>query len=140
MKAALALFAPSVAPKRKWFHLVWKSTLWIVLLSWIAYYVRRDAFHYLFRYTPESFKAFWSERIVIRTHIAAAIVMPSSGALQFWTGLGLHNMTLHRWCGCVFLVSGTCLGAPSLVIWMRRSRPRFGSTSDRCEVYAGVQW
>jgi uncharacterized membrane protein len=100
-----------------------EEQLWIVLLGWIAYYVRRDAFHYLFRYTPESFKAFWSERIVIRTRIAAAIVMASTGALQFWTGLRFRNMTLHRWCGRVFLVSGTF--AVCEVLYMS-SHPREG--------------
>ncbi|HXM94196.1 MAG TPA: DUF2306 domain-containing protein [Candidatus Dormibacteraeota bacterium] len=87
-----------------------------MLLGLILHYVRRDALHYIFRYTPESFKKFWPERFVIRTHIAAAMVMILLGPLQFWTGFRRRYMTLHRWSGRVFLLTGAV--AACLVLYM----------------------
>lgn len=85
MRNAVAVAATSVPSNRDWFGPAWKSIAWVVLLASIAYYVRRGALHYLFRYTPESFKAFWPDRILIRTHVACAIIMIFTGPFQFWT-------------------------------------------------------
>ena len=91
MTDTIALSATSVPSSRDWVGLAWKSIAWGLLLGSIIYYVRRDALHYLFHYTPDSFKAFWSERILIRTHVACAVTMICTGSLQFWTGLrGAH--------------------------------------------------
>jgi uncharacterized membrane protein len=89
----------------------------------IIYYVRRDALHYLFHHTPDSFKAFWSERILIRTHVACAVTMIFVGPLQFWTGLRMRSMTLHVWSGRVFLVTGTFVGCSALYMGLH---PRTG--------------
>jgi len=105
MGEAVAVSTASVRSHRKWASTVWKSTAWAVLFGFIIYYVRRDALHYLFHYTPDSFKAFWSERILIRTHVACAVTMIFVGPLQFWTGLRMRSMTLHVWSGRVFLVT-----------------------------------
>jgi Predicted membrane protein len=123
MRDAVAVAATSVPSDRHWFGLTWKSIAWGVLLGSIIYYVRRDALHYLFHYTPDSFKAFWSERILIRTHIACAVTMISTGTLQFWTGLRMRNMTFHVWCGRVFLASGTFVGCSALYMGLH---PRLG--------------
>jgi uncharacterized membrane protein len=114
MKDAVAVSANSLPSSRDWVGLAWKSAAWTVLLGSIIYYVRRDALHYLFHYTPESFKAFWSERILIRTHVACAVTMIFTGTLQFWTGLRMRNMTFHIWCGRVFLVTGAFVGSSAL--------------------------
>jgi hypothetical protein len=83
MRDAVAVSSTVVPSNRDWVGLAWKSTAWAVLIGSIIYYVRRDALHYLFYYTPDSFKAFWSERILIRTHVACAVTMISTGTLQF---------------------------------------------------------
>src|SRR6476646_2803245 len=103
MRDAVAVAATSVPSNRDWFGLAWKSIAWGVLLASIAYYVRRDDLHYLFRYTPESFKAFWPDRILIRTHVTCAIIMIFTGPFQFWTGFRMRYLTLHRWLGRIFL-------------------------------------
>ncbi len=123
MKDTIALSTTSVPSDRDWFGLAWKSTAWAVLLGSIIYYVRRDALHYLFHYTPDSFKAFWSERILIRTHVACAVTMISTGSLQFWTGLRMRNMTFHVWCGRIFLMTGTFVGCSALYMGLH---PRTG--------------
>jgi uncharacterized membrane protein len=123
MRDAVAVATGSVPSSRDWVGLAWKSIAWGVLLGSIIYYVRRDALHYLFRYTPDSFKAFWSERILIRTHVACAVTMIFAGSLQFWTGLRMRNMTLHVWCGRVFLLTGTFVGCSALYMGLH---PRLG--------------
>ena len=123
MRDAVAVAATSLPSNRDCFGLAWKTTAWTILLASIAYYVRRDALHYLFRYTPDSFKSFWSERILIRTHVACAVTMISTGTLQFWTGLRMSNMTLHVWCGRVYLLTGTFVGCSALYMGLH---PRLG--------------
>jgi uncharacterized membrane protein len=122
MRDAIAVSTRSVPSRRDWVGLAWKSTAWAVLLGSIIYYVRRDALHYLFHYTPDSFKAFWSERI-LRTHIACAMTMISTGTLQFWTGLRMRHMTFHVWCGRVYLLTGTFVGCSALYMGLH---PRLG--------------
>jgi uncharacterized membrane protein len=85
-------------------------------LGSIIYYVRRDALHYLFHYTPESFKGFWSDRILIRTHVACAVTMIFTGSFQFWTGLRVRYMALHVWLGRVFLLTGTFVASSALYL------------------------
>lgn len=123
MRDAVAVSTRSLPSRRDWVGLAWKSAAWTVLLVSIIYYVRRDALHYLFYNTPDSFKAFWSERILIRTHVACAITMISTGTLQFWTGLRMRDMTLHVWCGRVYLLSGTFFGCSALYMGLH---PRLG--------------
>lgn len=94
LKDAVAISALSFRSERNWFAFVWKGTAWAMLLGSIVYYVRRDALHYLFHYTPESFKAFWPDRILIRTHVACAITMIFTGPFQFWTGFRMRYLTL----------------------------------------------
>src|ERR1051326_5916072 len=105
MTDTIAVSATVPRSKVKWISLAWKSVAWAMLLASIVYYVRRDALHYLFQYTPESFKSFWSIRILVRIHVAFAIIMIFSGPLQFWTGFRMRYLTLHTWCGRVFLVT-----------------------------------
>ena len=85
---------------------------WTAIVGAIAYYVHRDALHYLFDYTPASFKHFWPERWVIRSHIALALLMITSGPLQFSSWLRRRHATVHRWSGYVFL-STACVVAPT---------------------------
>lgn len=124
MENAVAVAAGSVPSRRDWIGLTWKTTAWAVLLGSIGYYIRRDALHYLFHYTPDSFKGFWSERILIRMHVACAMTMISTGSLQFWTGLRMRYMTLHVWCGRVFLITGAFVGSSALYMGLH---PRLGS-------------
>jgi len=65
-------------------------------LGSIAYYVRRDALHFLFQYIPESFKSFWAIRILIRIRVAFAIIMIFSGPLQFWTGFRMRYLARSK--------------------------------------------
>ena len=123
MRDAVAVATTSVPSNRDWVGLAWKSLAWGVLIGSIIYYVRRDALHYLFQYSPDSFKAFWSERILIRMHVACAVTMISTGTLQFWTGLRMRNMTFHVWCGRVFLLTGTFVGCSALYMGLH---PRLG--------------
>ena len=123
MKNALAFSGPHPRSIREWFGYAWKSAAWGLLLALTAYYVRRDALHYLFRYTPDSFKSFWSERFLIRTHVAAAVTMISTGTAQFWTGLRMRHMTLHTWLGRVYLIAGAVVGFSALYMGMH---PRLG--------------
>jgi uncharacterized membrane protein len=123
MKNTIAL-SPTVArSKANWFGLAWKGTAWALLLGSIAYYVRRDALHYLLYYTPESFKSFWQIRILIRLHVAFAIIMIFLGPLQFWTGLRMRYLTLHTWCGRIFLVTGTYVASTAMYMGLH---PRTG--------------
>ena len=122
-KDAVAISAPSFRSERNWFALVWKGTAWAMLLGSIVYYVRRDALHYLFHYTPESFKAFWPDRILIRTHVACAITMIFTGPFQFWMGFRMRYLTLHRWLGRIFLVSGTFVASSAIYLALH---PRTG--------------
>jgi len=116
--------SPTVArSKRNWLGLAWKGVAWALLLGSIAYYVRRDALHYLFQYTPESFKSFWSIRVLLRIHVAFAIIMIFSGPLQFWTGFRMRYLTLHTWCGRVFLVTGTYVACTAMYMGLH---PRTG--------------
>ena len=116
MRDAVAVAATSVPSNRDWFGLAWKSIAWGVLLGSIIYYVRRDALHYLFHYTPESFKGFWSDRILIRTHVACAVTMIFTGSFQFWTGLRMRYMALHVWLGRVFLLTGAFVASSALYL------------------------
>jgi len=124
LKDAVAISAPSIRPQRNWFALAWKATAWAMLLGSIVYYVRRDVLHYLFQYTPESFKAFWPDRILIRTHIACAVIMIFTGPFQFWTGLRMRYLTLHTWLGRIFLLTGTFVASSALYLALH---PRTGS-------------
>ena len=87
---------------------------WSAIVGAIAYYVHRDAFHYLFDYTPASFKHFWPERWVIRSHIALAMLMITSGPLQFSSWLRRRHRTVHRWSGYVFLSTGCAVSATAM--------------------------
>ena len=94
--------SPTVArSKGDWFGLARKGAAWALLLVSFVYYIRRAALHYLFQCTLESFKSFWSIRVLIRIHVAFAIIMIFSGPLQFWTGFRMRYLTLHTWCGRV---------------------------------------
>jgi hypothetical protein len=64
VKNAIALSPTSARCERDWFGFAWKSVAWALLPGSILYYVRRDALHYLFNYSSEGFKGFWSERIL----------------------------------------------------------------------------
>lgn len=123
MNNTVAVPAPSSRSASKWMALVVKSVAWALLLAAIAYYVRRDALHYLFRYTPESFKTFWSIRILIRIHVACAITMIFLGPLQFWTGFRMRNMVLHTWCGRIFLATGSYVACTAMYMGLH---PRLG--------------
>jgi len=123
MRDAVAVATTSVPSRRDWIGLTWKTTAWTILLASIAYYVRRDALHYLFRYTPDSFKGFWSERILIRMHVACAVTMILTGSLQFWTGLRMRYMIFHVWCGRVFLITGAFVASSALYMGLH---PRLG--------------
>jgi uncharacterized membrane protein len=123
MREAVAVSSTAIPSTRNYAGTILKGTAWAVLLASIAYYVRRDALHYLFHYTPDSFKGFWSERILIRTHVACAVTMISTGTLQFWTGLRMRNMTFHVWCGRVFLLTGTFVACSALYMGLH---PRLG--------------
>ena len=123
MKNAIALSPTSARSGQDWLGLAWKSAAWALLLGPIVYYVHRDALHYLFQYTPESFKSFWSERLLIRTHITAAVTMIFIGPLQFWTGLRMRYMTFHAWLGRFYLLTGTLVGSSALYMGMH---PRLG--------------
>ena len=87
---------------------------WSVIVGAIAYYVHRDALHYLFDYTPASFKHFWPERWVIRTHIALAMLMIASGPLQFSSWLRRRYPTIHRYSGYVFLSTGCIVATTAM--------------------------
>lgn len=123
MRDAVAVAKTSVPSRRDWIGFTWKTTAWAVLLGSIVYYVRRAAFHYLFDYTPESFKVFWSDRILIRTHVACAIIMIFTGPFQFWTGFRMRYLTLHTWLGRIFLVTGTFVASSAVYLGLR---PRTG--------------
>ena len=108
---------------RKWFQVAWKIAPWLLLLGLIMHYVRRDALHYLFQYTPQSFQSFWSERWVIRTHVAVAMVMVLLGPLQFWTGFRMRHFRLHRWAGLTYLATGAVASCAVLYMGLH---PRLG--------------
>jgi len=116
--ASVSLFGSS-----RWFLRVGKLAGWTVLLALIVYYIRRDVLHYLLQYTPESFKSFWSERLIIRSHVAVALIMVLLGPLQFWTGFRMRHMKLHLWCGRTFLVAGTLAAFGALYMGLH---PRLG--------------
>ena len=116
--------SPTIARSTgKWFGLAWKGAAWALLLGAIVYYVRRDALHYLFHYTPESFKSFWQIRILVRIHVAFAIIMIFLGPLQFWTGFPMRYLGLHAWFGRVFLVTGTYVASTAMYMGLH---PRTG--------------
>ena len=123
MKDAIALPVSTVGSHRKWFQLAWKSAAWALLLCSILYYVRRDALHYLFNYSSDSFKGFWSERILIRIHVASAVTMIFTGTFQLWTGLRMRYMVFHTWLGRVYLLTGVFVGCSALYMGMH---PRLG--------------
>lgn len=87
---------------------------WSAVVGAIVYYVHRDALHYLFEYTPASFKHFWPERWVIRTHIALAMLMISSGPLQFSSWLRRRHSIVHRLSGYVFLSTGCVVAVTAM--------------------------
>jgi len=58
MREAVAVSSTAVPSYRSYVPTILKATAWAVLLCSIGHYVRRDALHYLFHYTPDSFKAF----------------------------------------------------------------------------------
>src|SRR5215471_4425738 len=111
----VAVRARSARSGWKWMILA-AAIAWALLIAAITYYVWRDGLNYLFRYTPESYKFFWPIRILIRIHVAFAITMIFLGPLQFWTGFRMRYLTLHKWCGRVFLMTADTLLAP-LCIW-----------------------
>ena len=119
----VAARAHSARSAWKWTILATKAIAWALLIAAIAYYVWRDGLHYLFRYTPASYKAFWSIRILIRIHVAFAITMIFLGPFQFWTGLRMRYLTLHSWCGRVFLVTGTYVACTAMYMGLH---PRTG--------------
>jgi len=111
--AAMAV-SPVLRPETKWLKLTLKFSVWLLIIAPIIYYIRRDALHYLFSYTPDSFKRFWPRRILMRTHVACAITMISAATLQLWIGLRMRHMTLHTWLGRIFLVVGTVVSCTAL--------------------------
>lgn len=123
MNNAVAVRTPPSRSGWKWAVLATTSIAWASLLGAIVYYVRRDGLHYLFRYTPESYKSFWSIRVLIRIHVAFAITMIFIGPLQFWTGFRMRYLTLHTWCGRVFLVTGTYVACTAMYMGLH---PRLG--------------
>lgn len=123
MTNTIAVSPTATRSKTNWFNLVWKGAAWALLLGSFVYYIRRDALHYLFQYTPESFKSFWSIRVLIRIHVAFAIIMIFLGPLQFWTGFRMRYLTLHTWCGRVFLITGTYVAATAVYMGLH---PRTG--------------
>jgi uncharacterized membrane protein len=123
MRDAVAVATTSLPSRRDWIGFSWKTTAWAMLLGAIVYYVRRDALHYLFHYTPQSFKAFWPDRILIRTHVACAVTMIFTGPFQFWTGLRMRYLTLHTWLGRIFLVTGTFVASSAMYLGLH---PRTG--------------
>ena len=123
MTNTIAVSPTVTRSNKKWFGLAWKSAAWALLLASIIYYVRRDALHYLFHYSPESFKSFWQIRILVRIHVAFAIIMIFLGPLQFWTGFRMRYLTLHMWCGRVFLVTGTYVASTAMYMGLH---PRTG--------------
>ena len=119
----VAVRAQSVRSGWKWVILSAKAIAWALLMAAISYYVWRDGLHYLFRYTRDSYKSFWPIRILIRIHVAFAITMIFLGPLQFWTGLRMRSLTLHSWCGRVFLVTGTYVACTAMYMGLH---PRTG--------------
>ena len=115
---------PALRSGQNWASLTWKTAAWLLILGPIAYYVRRDALHYLFLYTPDSFKGFWSERVLIRAHIACAITMIFIGPWQFWSGFRMRYLAAHTWFGRIFLVTGTFVSCSALYMGLH---PRLGS-------------
>jgi uncharacterized membrane protein len=123
MANAIAVSPTVASSKAIWFGRAWKGGAWALLLGSIAYYTRRDGLHYLFYYTPESFKSFWPIRVLIRIHVAFAIIMIFLGPLQFWTGFRMRYLTLHTWCGRIFLVTGTYVASTAIYMGLH---PRTG--------------
>jgi uncharacterized membrane protein len=123
LKNGIAISAPPVERRLDWLNLAWKSAAWALLLGSILYYVRRDALHYLFNYSSESFKEFWSERILIRMHVASAVTMIFTGTLQLWSGLRMRYMVFHTWLGRVYLLTGVFVSCSALYMGMH---PRTG--------------
>src|SRR5215471_21870879 len=118
----VAVRARSARSGWKWMILA-AAIAWALLIAAITYYVWRDGLNYLFRYTPESYKFFWPIRILIRIHVAFAITMIFLGPLQFWTGFRMRYLTLHKWCGRVFLVTGTYVASTAMYMGLH---PRTG--------------
>jgi uncharacterized membrane protein len=110
-------------PIRQRHDLAWKIPAWLLLLGLIAHYILRDALHYLFQFNAASFGDFWSERWIIRTHVAVAMTMVLLGPLQFWTGFRVRHRALHRAAGFGFLVSGTTAACGALYMGLH---PREG--------------
>ena len=123
MHNTVAVRTPSSRSGWKWAAQATTFFAWALLIGAIAYYVRRDGLHYLFRYTPDSYKSFWPIRILIRLHVAFAIIMIFSGPLQFWTGLRMRYLTLHTWCGRIFLGTGTYVACTAMYMGLH---PRLG--------------
>ena len=123
MNNTIAVRTPPSRSGWKWAALATTFITWALLISAIVYYVRRDALHYLFRYTPESYKSFWSIRVLIRIHVAFAITMIFIGPLQFCTGFRMRYLTLHTWCGRIFLVTGTYVACTAMYMGLH---PRLG--------------
>jgi uncharacterized membrane protein len=85
---------------------------------------RPDGAAYLAKdYSSDSFKGFWSERILIRIHVAPAVTMMFMGTFQLWTGLRMRYMVLHTWRGRVYLLTGVFVGCSALYMGMH---PRLG--------------
>ena len=58
-----------------------------------------------------------------RDRIGFAITMIFLGPLQFWTGFRMRYLTLHKWCGPVFLVTGAYVACTAMYMGLH---PRLG--------------
>jgi len=116
-------YAAPAGPASQRYDLAWKIPAWLLLLALILHYILRDALHYLFRFNPVSFGDFWSERWILRTHVAVAMMMVLLGPLQFWTGFRMRYRRLHRVGGFAFLACGTLASLGALYMGLH---PREG--------------
>ena len=93
------------SPETKPRALVWLG--WAVVLSLLAYFVRKYALHY-FVFTPESYGTyFWPRFSWVVPHVASSLLAILIGPLQFWPRMRRDYLQAHRIAGRVYV--GTVL-------------------------------
>jgi len=89
--------------------LIAKSLAWVGIVGLAVGFILKYVFHYYLHYDQASFNPYWPRRGGLLLHISGGMLALVTGPWQFWTGLRMKHMQVHRWTGRLFLL-GAAMG------------------------------
>lgn len=79
-----------------------------------AWFIARDAVHYLVQYSEGSYGAFWPKAAWMRSHAGGGVLVLVAGFFQFVSALAGVSNRYHRWGGRLYL-AGVAFAASAAV-------------------------